>query len=808
MNPKASILFGLAGLAISLAMADAVVAQTVTAVGDNRSGSILASVPSGQADSGGYAITPRTMYTDVAFDEAASVAGASALLQSNSGWFDFGVGNQTTGFAGSASLWVELGPNSGLCQTSDHAQISLAVSGLPSGQKMSFDFHGSLADIFASGSVHLVGPGVNITYGSPSGWNQTVLFENGTYTLTIDATASLTGTGPDAGGVSYDVTLRRLPSTPSNDTCGQPTTISEGTTAVSIVNATGATTVPGGCSGTPLPAIFNDVFYRYVATATGTATVSTCGTVDWDSVLAAFTGTCAAPVFVACNDDACGSHSAIEFPTVCGETYTIVLGSYSPDLLGAGTGSLTLSQTGGCFSTDLCDHAFPVFQGANNAGNWYPWASDITVPATCGLLAPMTIHQGSLWTWIAPATGSVTISTCGTQDTPVDSRLAVFAGACTDPQWLACSDDACGIFSAVSFYATCGEVYTIALGSANGSIGNWMLTINQNGLLCNDQCANATPLTVGEHPITTIGATGSTVAPAGCSGGDPMVIANDVFYTYVAPASGMATVSTCGGINFDSRLGVFAGSCAAPIWMACNDDGDGCHFFSSSLSFPTICGQAYTIVLGNNPDNFGPGSGFLTIAQAGTCPDTCESAAPLSLGANQVSTIGMTGATMLPPECDEGYGLGIYNSAFFTYDATADGMATISTCSPGTDFDTRLAVYSGNCGSLQLIGCNDDGPPCGILAQISFPTTCGQRYVIELGSFNGGTGNATLTVSQTGSCGTPCVGDVNQSGSVGADDLAILLGQWGGPGSADLNGSGVVASDDLAILLGAWGACP
>jgi hypothetical protein len=46
--------------------------------------------------------------------------------------------------------------------------------------------------------------------------------------------------------------------------------------------------------------------------------------------------------------------------------------------------------------------------------------------------------------------------------------------------------------------------------------------------------------------------------------------------------------------------------------------------------------------------------------------------------------------------------------------------------------------------------------------------------------------------------------DLNGDGSVGAADLAIMLGQWSGPGSGDLDGDGSVGAADLALLLGAW----
>jgi len=48
--------------------------------------------------------------------------------------------------------------------------------------------------------------------------------------------------------------------------------------------------------------------------------------------------------------------------------------------------------------------------------------------------------------------------------------------------------------------------------------------------------------------------------------------------------------------------------------------------------------------------------------------------------------------------------------------------------------------------------------------------------------------------------------DLDGDGSVGAADLAILLGAWGTAGSAaDLDGSGLVDAADLSQLLAAWG---
>lgn len=54
-----------------------------------------------------------------------------------------------------------------------------------------------------------------------------------------------------------------------------------------------------------------------------------------------------------------------------------------------------------------------------------------------------------------------------------------------------------------------------------------------------------------------------------------------------------------------------------------------------------------------------------------------------------------------------------------------------------------------------------------------------------------------------------CPADLNGDGSVGASDLAILLGSWGpcADCSADLNADGAVGPFDLATLLATWGPC-
>ncbi len=59
-------------------------------------------------------------------------------------------------------------------------------------------------------------------------------------------------------------------------------------------------------------------------------------------------------------------------------------------------------------------------------------------------------------------------------------------------------------------------------------------------------------------------------------------------------------------------------------------------------------------------------------------------------------------------------------------------------------------------------------------------------------------------------CESDCPADLDGNGSVGAPDLALLLGNWGPCPDCpmDLDGNGIVGAPDLAMLLGTWGACP
>jgi len=127
----------------------------------------------------------------------------------------------------------------------------------------------------------------------------------------------LAGHGDQVGSGTFTLALD-VPA--ENDECQTAIPIGEGRTQFSTYYSTS-----GGLASTCGP-VYNDVWFRYTASATGSATISTCGGTDMDSVMVAYTS-CGGPP-IACSDDSCGLQGQLTIETVTGGTYLIELGSF------------------------------------------------------------------------------------------------------------------------------------------------------------------------------------------------------------------------------------------------------------------------------------------------------------------------------------------------------------------------------------------------------------------------------------------------------------------------------------------------
>jgi hypothetical protein len=88
--------------------------------------------------------------------------------------------------------------------------------------------------------------------------------------------------------------------------------------------------------------IYNDVWFDWTSATTGQVRIENCGGTTLDSKIAVYDGAGCTGTIVACNDDACGLQSRVEFSAVAGNVYKLRLGAFSAT--GFGTGTFVISD--------------------------------------------------------------------------------------------------------------------------------------------------------------------------------------------------------------------------------------------------------------------------------------------------------------------------------------------------------------------------------------------------------------------------------------------------------------------------------
>ena len=251
----------------------------------------------------------------------------------------------------------------------------------------------------------------------------------------------------------------------------------------------------------------------------------------------------------------------------------------------------------------------------------------------------------------------------------------------------------------------------------------------------NDDCIDAKPIgDVSYEVFDTRGATSD--GPGICTHGP------NVWFCYTAPCTGEVTASL--EAYYDTKLAVYNG-CDCDLTTSdlieCNDDfGDS---WLSQITFSAVAGNQYLIEIGGYQDY--AGDGFLhvnCVGEPGPPPTKDDCANAQVIGDVSDLEFDTTEATF------DGPGLCMTSpNIWYVYQASCTGEATVSLL--GSSFDTMLAVYNGNNCDLaeeDMIACNDDFSP-ERQSQITFETTAGNLYLIEIGGYGSNTGEGVLNIS-------------------------------------------------------------
>lgn len=422
--------------------------------------------------------------------------------------------------------------------------------------------------------------------------------------------AGLTG----ADGV-FRLVVNRTP--PVNDACAAPVALTPGVPASGTL--TGAT--PSGtpfCDGLDTP----DIYFAFTPTQDRYYRFSTCGS-GARTVLGLY-GDCPPAPGAACAASAAalcpgGASTDLVAALRAGVTYRVRV-SAAP---GESAGSVQLTVNAIDPPGDDCARAQPLTLDG--------FVDTSTVGATGADVSPCGAGDSKdVWFGYTPdLTGTYEFLTCALSGPAPDTTITLFDGC--GGAVLACNDDGPGAcaggpaMSRVAYRLAAGQTYFVRAALVGGAEGAFSVGVRY-ARPTNDTCAAALTVVEGAIAYDTLGAQSEGLVTAGCGEGFNNIGA-DVFFRYVAPASGPVIVSACDS-TFDTAVAVLDGSLGCggglPV-LACNDDYDcdgsgATENRQSRTVFNAVTGGVYLIRVGSIAGD--RGSGTLNISRPGgtLCP--------------------------------------------------------------------------------------------------------------------------------------------------------------------------------------------
>ncbi|HCA06628.1 MAG TPA: hypothetical protein DEO71_05485 [Chryseobacterium sp.] len=273
-------------------------------------------------------------------------------------------------------------------------------------------------------------------------------------------------------------------SAPANDNCANAVPLSVGVLLTGTTEgASQSTETAPTCSAT---GINDDVWYSF--TATETTHLITINYTDNATAAQVYSGSCGSLTAVACASGGFGNSNLLLQNLTAGQVYYLRVYS-STSTPGTVSNFSIFITTPTVPSNDTCNTAIAIPCGGTVEGN-NALASNDTLPgSTCGSGGTTASYRGVWYTVTAVATGSITVSACGTE---FDSYLRVYSGGCSgltcvgNTSGVGYADGGCptpNIFNAstLTFNATAGTTYHVLLtGYSAARFGKYTISVTQN----------------------------------------------------------------------------------------------------------------------------------------------------------------------------------------------------------------------------------------------------------------------------------------------------------------------------------------
>ncbi len=363
---------------------------------------------------------------------------------------------------------------------------------------------------------------------------------------------ALDGYSGASGAFSLQLALTAASTAPVNDFLQNGIALS-GNSTTSLGSNVGATKTAGepshaGNSGG------GSVWWVWTAPSSGVTTITTAGS-TFDTLLAVYTGTSiSALTTVASNDDSAsgGATSQVIFNASAGTTYRIAVDGYR-DLFGtvaSGTISLALTLDTGTRPANDNFASRIVLSGTSvsTSGSSIGATREGAEPTHAGNVGGRSVW----WTWAAPFSGYVELSTAGSS---FDTLLGVYSGTAVSALVVVGGNDEDangGSTSRLVFYAVAGTSYQIAVDGHDAASGNIALSLN---LLATSEVVFSTGFSFSAGYNTALGLAGQNGWVGGGTGQDGVV-------TNFFPGLGQQ-----GYVGFAPTT---AGNAGASVWQPLN----------------------------------------------------------------------------------------------------------------------------------------------------------------------------------------------------------------------------------------------
>ncbi|MBI2259740.1 MAG: T9SS type A sorting domain-containing protein [Flavobacteriia bacterium] len=550
----------------------------------------------------------------------------------------------------------------------------------------------------------------------------TNLIEGENYLIRIYSWTVATGQN-----TTFDVCVSEIPGPPANDDCSGAYSLQVNNDLLcgNILSSSIESATPSLDTNTCYGTADDDVWFTFQATNTShnIGFLNAQGSTT-DLMIAVYSGTCGTLTQLSCNEFY-GQGSTMVNGLTIGENYLVRIYSWTSNPGQNTTFDVCVGTPPPPPANDECSGANPVPVNIDlNCTN----ITEGTLQSATTSLDTNTCYgtaDDDVWFTFQATNTSHNVGFLNAQGSTTDLMIAVYSGACGTLTQLSCNEFY-GQGSTMVNGLTIGENYLVRIYSYTSLTGQ-----NTTFDVCvgtppppptNDECSGAYPVTVNID-LNCTNITEGTLQSA-----TPSLDTNtcygtaddDVWFTFQATNTAHSVgFLNAQGSTTDLMIAVYSGACGTLTQLSCNE------FYnqgSSNIGGLTI-GENYMIRIYSWTSNSGQNTTFDVCV--GTPPppptnDECSGAIALNVSDTcsymPFSNESSTSSQNIPePGCASYSG----GDVWFYFVVPFGGEVTVNSNSNGGITDSGMAWYSGECGSLTLIECDDDDSENGYMSKIT-----------------------------------------------------------------------------------------